>query len=203
MSEEILIDTSDENQPTPMKPAPELAHIHNLRVNVRDRYIYLEEIEGQTSEEIAMALDYFAHRGADPVNLRLNSPGGDVTEMFAIHDLIRTFPHGVRVTAYGEVCSAAVLLLACGTERAVTESCCLMWHEPKAGEEEGLGLRASKDRRAWEDWILTHWCELMARYTNNDAKWWQSLTEKKKAEYWLLGGQAIVDAGLADEVVRE
>ena len=39
----------------------------------------------------------------------------------------------------------------------------------------------------------------MAKHTPNDEKWWRMKTEKT-AEYWLLGGDKIVEAGLADRV---
>ena len=32
-----------------------------------------------------------------------------------------------------------------------------------------------------------------------DAKFWKQVTERK-AEYWLLGGQAMIDHGLADAI---
>jgi len=202
MEQTVVIQEGDGNSPIVL--APELQHIFNLRVNPQNGYIYMGEIEEDTDEDLAMALDYFAHSGIQEVTIRLNSPGGDVKSMFAIHDLIRTSPRDICVVGYGEICSAAVLILACAHRRVVMENCCLMSHEPKVtGDEDGLGLRAAKDRRQWEDWILTQWCELMARYTGKEAKWWKDLTEKKKAEYWLLGGKAIVEAGLADEVIHE
>jgi hypothetical protein len=40
----------------------------------------------------------------------------------------------------------------------------------------------------------------MAQYTPHSEKYWKLKTERK-AEYWLLGGKAIVDAGIADEVI--
>lgn len=202
MTEGIVLLSNDEDTRTLMI-APELAHIYNLRVNVKNRYIYMSEIEEDTDEELSMVLDYFAHTGMDEVTIRLNSPGGDVKSMFAIHDLIRTSPRDICVYGYGEICSAAVLILACAPRRVVSESCVLMSHESTVGESE-LGLRAAKERRKWEDWTHTWWCDLMARYTpdGQDAAWWRKKTEKT-AEYWLLGGKAIVEAGLADEVAHE
>jgi ATP-dependent Clp protease protease subunit len=185
------------------QPAPALRHINRLAVDVHERIVYLGEIEEGDGEWFAQAVN---HLDGVPGPLRtievwLNTPGGDVTAMFAIHDIIRSHPN-IRIHAYGQVCSAGVLLLACGHRRAVTESCVLMSHENRlGGDEEGLGLRAAKDRRKYEDWQHAWWCELMARYTPKDSAWWKRTTERQ-GEYWLLGGAAIVEAGLADEVVR-
>lgn len=201
LSETIKEAVEEANPPVIL--APELVHIRYLGVDVAARAIYVGEIEEDSPDTFAQALTYLAARGDAPVRLMLNTPGGDVTAMFALHDLIRTAPVPVHAFAYGEVVSAGVLLLACCHHRTVTESCVLMSHEATVGEETELGLRAAKDRRQWEDWSHTWWCELMARYTpdDKDAGWWKRKTERK-AEYWRLGGQQIVDEGLADEVRR-
>jgi ATP-dependent Clp protease protease subunit len=204
MEEDIFGETSEQEKTLKLLPAPELAHVQNLGVDVKNREVYLGEVEDETAEELAITLNYLAGLSGEPIKIWINSPGGDVTGMFAIHDLFRACPALIHTIGYGEIVSAAVLLLTCGHKRFVTESCVLMSHESTVEKDEGgLGLRAAKKRRAWEDWLQTYWCELMARYTpeDKDAKWWKRKTEND-AEYWLLGGQAIVDAGLADEVLR-
>lgn len=201
----IIDDTDDPTHGLKVVPAPRLAHVLELSVDPDRRTIYLGgEIEEETGDWFWTALDQLTEPWGDeqrrnaPVYIHLNTPGGDVTSMFAIHDAMRT--HGnVLVYAYGQVVSAGVLLLAAGHRRYVTESCVLMSHENTVGGDDGLGLRAAKDRRKWEDWMHTWWCELMGRYTPNEAAWWKRKTERQ-AEYWLLGGQEIVEAGLADYV---
>lgn len=176
--------------------APMLSHVVNLGVDWESRVIHLtEEITEATGAWFWTVLERLGC--AQPVEVHLNTPGGDEVSMFAIHDAIRR--HGaVTVTAYGQVCSAGVLILACGHERRVTPSTILMSHESTTSQAE-LGYRASKDRRKVDDWFHDYWCELMAKYTPQDAKWWRQTTERK-AEYWLLGGKAIVEAGIADIV---
>lgn len=185
-----------DEEPIKLVPAPVLAHLLNLSVDWEGRQVYLDgPIEEHTGPWFWTVLDAL---GPNPVVVHLNTPGGEEVAMFAIHDAIRK--HGdVTVIAYGQVCSAGVLLLACARHRKVTQSAILMSHESTTSQAD-LGYRASKARREVDDWFHEYWCELMGKYTPNDAKWWKSTTEKK-AEYWLLGGQAIVDAGLADVVI--
>lgn len=187
----------DESEDTKLIPAPMLAHVANMGVDWQERVIYLDgEIHEGTGPWFWLVLNRL---GTAPVNVHLNTPGGDEVSMFAIHDAIRR--HGaVQVTAYGQVCSAGVLILACAHSRAVTPSTILMSHESTTSQGE-LGYRAAKDRRKVDDWFHEYWCELMGRYTPNDAKWWKATTEKK-AEFWLLGGEAIVQAGIADFVTQ-
>lgn len=187
----------DESEDTKLIPAPMLAHIANTGVDWQRRVIYLDgEIGEHTGPWFWLVLDRLGT--GDIVEVHLNTPGGDEVSMFAIHDAIRH--HGlVTVKAYGQVCSAGVLLLACAKLRLVTASTILMSHESTTSQGE-LGYRAAKDRRKVDDWFHEYWCELMGRYTPNDAKWWKATTERK-AEYWLLGGEAIVQAGIADSVI--
>jgi ATP-dependent protease ClpP protease subunit len=186
----------DESEEVKLLPAPAIAHVANMGVDWQRRVVYLDgEIDESTGSWFWLVLDRL---GPDPLEVHLNTPGGDEVSMFAIHDAIRR--HGqITVVAYGQVCSAGVLLLACAQTRLVTPSTILMSHESTTTQGE-LGYRAAKDRRKVDDWFHEYWCELMGRYTPNDAKWWKATTEKK-AEFWLLGGQSIVEAGIADRVV--
>jgi len=178
-------------------PAPELAHVINLGINWKTRTIHLGgEISTESGEWFWTVLDYL---GADPVKIHMTTPGGDVDSMYSIHDAIRR--HGnVTMTAYGQCCSAGVLLLACAHTRLVTESLIWMSHESNGYAGGDLGYRAAKDRRKVDDFQHEYWAELMSRYTPEDAAWWKRKTERQ-AEYWLLGGQAVVDAGCADRVI--
>jgi ATP-dependent Clp protease protease subunit len=198
---DLLGGLTPENLDDLLLPAPVLSHITRTRVDLESRIIYLGDIEDGCSEWIAQALVRMNMRSTiTPITLFLNTPGGSVLDMFAIHDLIRTNPASVCTYGYGWVASAGVLLLAAGKRRTVTESCVLMSHENRGGGDSDLRLSEAKDRRKWEDWNHQHWCDLMARYTpGKDAAWWSRTTDRK-AEYWLLGGDAIVAAGLADVV---
>lgn len=193
MADVLLLQNEDEVQ---LQAAPMLSHVINLGVDWEHRTIHLTEVIEDVSGSWFWTV--LEHMGPDPVQVHLCTPGGDEVAMFAIHDAIRR--HGnVNVIAYGQVCSAGVLILAAGHRRGVTPSTILMSHESTSASGE-LGYRAAKDRRKVDDWFHEYWCELMGRYTPNDAKWWKQTTERK-AEYWLLGGEAIVAAGIADFVV--
>lgn len=186
----------DDEEEIALVPAPRLAHELNLGIDWTDRTIHLtDEIDTDTGSWIWQLLERWA---GEPVSIHMTTPGGDVDSMFQIHDAIRR--HGaVTVTSYGQCCSAGVLILACAHSRLVSE--CLVWmsHESTAASGE-LGYRASKDRRKVDDWMHVYWAELMGRYTPRDADWWKRKTERQ-AEYWLLGGQSVVDAGCADRVI--
>jgi ATP-dependent protease ClpP protease subunit len=73
-----------------------------------------------------------------------------------------------------------------------------MSHEPSVSGEE-LRYSEAKQRRQWTDWIHKRWIELMARHTPQDEAFWKRTTERT-AEYWKLGGEDIIAAGLADGI---
>lgn len=194
----IILGHEDEQRSPPiLHPAPALAHVLDSGVDIFQRVVHLgEEFDGESGTWFATVV---RHLGPAPIDVYLNSPGGSVESMFAIHDIIRW--HGnVRVFAYGEVASAAVLILACAHERRVSPSTFVMSHELRF-EDEDMGRRADKDRRKWKDWVHAYWCELMGRYTKRDSTWWKS--HDRGGEVYWLGGEAIVADGLADRVIPE
>ncbi len=180
---------------------PETVLIHHSGVDEQHRTIWVcGEIDGDLAD---LTAQFFHVIGTAPATMWINSPGGDVSAMFAIYDIMRMPGRNICTIGFGEVASAAVLLLAAGHKRMVTENVVVMSHEPSFSAEEGetVGLRAARERRKWEDWTHARWAELMARHTRQEPAWWRRITERK-AEYWLLGGDAVVEAGLADEVIR-
>ena len=187
-------------------PRTEFGHTVNLDLDPKTREIFITEIEEDFGAWFTKAFRHLLKQSRDPITIWLNTPGGDTTSMLVFHDLVRTSPAEVTVIGVGQICSAGVLMLACCHKRLVTENCVLMSHESRDEDAPGLLHSESKDRRKWADWMHDHWFELMARYTRphnpeSNVTFWRKVTEKR-AEYWILGGQAIVECGVADEVYR-
>ena len=184
-------------------PAPPLTHTIDLQVNYAQRTIYMDEIEDASGQWFAMILGEFGAESLEPVTLMLNTPGGDVTSMFAIVDLMRASPIPVHTVGYGQVCSAGVLMLASGElgHRSVTDSCMWMAHESWGfGSDGTMGITAAKSRRIADDYCESQWTRKMAEVTPHSSDYWAEKIAGSK-EFWLLGGEAIVKGGVADRVV--
>ena len=189
--------------------APKLRHLLDLSVFERTREIFVsEEITEEFGSWFRVVLRYLEAQSHEPITIWIDTPGGDEVSMFAFYDAVTGSPCEVTTVGSGEICSAGVLMLACGSpgHRLVTENCVLMSHEGGRGGAAAATLRHSeaKDRRKFEDWSQAHWFELMARHTalvneERDAAFWKSITNRK-AEYWLLGGEAIIADGIADHI---
>jgi ATP-dependent protease ClpP protease subunit len=171
-----------------------------LNFDAATRTIWIDgEIDtefGTWFRKMVWTLEQASH---DPITVWLNTPGGDVPSMFAFYDAVVATPCEVTIIGCGEVISAGVLMLVCGDRRLVTENCVLMSHQGADFESGGLNYKEMLERKKYWDWTMTQWNYLMARHTPYDAQYWKAITSKK-AEFWLLGGRAIKDHGLADDL---
>lgn len=197
---EGLIEIDDSNSP---KPVPELTYIQNMGADVGRRELYvMDEIDEEFGLWFTTAIRYLERKSHEPITIWLSTPGGSVESMFTFHDLVRASPCEITIIATGQVCSAGVLMLACGHKRLVTESTILMSHRSHDSMEGNLEQMESYLKVM--KWGEEHWAELMDRYTPDfvdgkarDQRHWFQLG-KKNAEWWIMGSKAIVKEGLAD-----
>lgn len=201
--EDVVIALEDLQNPV---PAPELTHIQNMNVNLKTRELFVAgDITTEFGDWFTCVMRYLESLSSDPIVIWLNTPGGDVSSMFTFHDLVRASTCEVITIGTGQVCSAGVLMLACGNKRLVTESAILMSHR---SEDHITGnLEQMEAQIKVVKWSEEHWAVLMDRYTDEtgpdgrsrDAKYWFQLG-KKSAEWWITGGAAILAEGIADEI---
>jgi ATP-dependent Clp protease protease subunit len=69
------------------------------------------------------------------VSLYINSPGGDMTALFAIHDTMQYIAPDVATICVGQACSAAAVLLAAGApgKRSALPNSRVLIHQPHGG----------------------------------------------------------------------
>lgn len=162
-----------------------MAHINELRLIGE----LTPELYQSFSEEFDEALL------DEPLYIELNSEGGDVHVALAITSKIRRWPGKVHITAYGNVASAAVLILASGTNRSMAKEAWVMVHEDGC-EFEGRVTkleRHAKHQRRMED----QWNALLAERTKASAEVWAQL--HKESTY--LNPEQCLELGLIDEIV--
>ncbi|WP_433338595.1 ATP-dependent Clp protease proteolytic subunit [Spirillospora sp. CA-294931] len=100
-----------------------------------ERIVFLgTPVDDTTANDVTAQL--LALEGMDPdrpVNLYINSPGGSLTAMMAIHDTMRYIKPEIETTCVGQAGSAAAILLAAGTpgRRAALVSSRILLHEPE------------------------------------------------------------------------
>jgi ATP-dependent Clp protease protease subunit len=69
------------------------------------------------------------------ISIYINSPGGDITALFAIYDTMRFVKNDISTFCYGQAASAAAVLLAAGThgKRFALPHARVLIHQPYGG----------------------------------------------------------------------
>ena len=71
------------------------------------------------------------------ISLYINSPGGDMTGLFAVHDTMQYITPDVATICVGQACSAAAVLLAAGApgKRSALPNARVLIHQPHGGAQ--------------------------------------------------------------------
>jgi ATP-dependent Clp protease protease subunit len=163
---------------------------------LRQRTLLLTgEINRRSSQRLVAELLLLAAEGPkEPINLFINSPGGDADAGFAIFDVIRFIEPPVKAVCAGLTASAAVIvLLACPKERRLSlPNARFLIHQPSTGirgsaadiqieASEILKLRENGDKLISDETGQS--IERVKKDTHRN--YWMSASEAK--EYGLVG----------------
>jgi ATP-dependent Clp protease protease subunit len=106
---------------------------------LEDRIVFLgTAIDDQIADVIvAQLLHLEAESPGKDIALYINSPGGDMTGLFAIYDTMQYIGSDVATICVGQACSAAAVLLAAGApgKRAVLPNSRVLIHQPHGGAQ--------------------------------------------------------------------
>lgn len=133
---------------------------------LRDRVVFLGgEIDGDLANAVVAQLLVLEAEDPDrDVALYVNSPGGDITAMFAIHDTIEAIHPDVATWCIGQAASAAAVLLAAGArgKRHALPNARVLLHQPHGGmqgQSEDIRIHAGeivRQRRQMEELLARH-----------------------------------------------
>jgi ATP-dependent Clp protease protease subunit len=106
---------------------------------LRERIVFLgSAIDDQVANLIVAQLLFLEAEDPDkPINLYINSPGGDMIGLFAVHDTMQFLHAPVATTCIGQAASAAAVLLAAGEPgmRATLPNARVLIHQPHGGAQ--------------------------------------------------------------------
>ncbi|WP_207825210.1 head maturation protease, ClpP-related [Brevundimonas pondensis] len=146
---------------------------------------------GVTAKKVASQLRAIT----GPVEVQINSPGGDMFEGFAIYNVLREHPHEVTVKVMGMAASAASIITMAGDRIEIGASSFIMIHNCWV-----LAFGNRNDLRELADWLAPFdqaMCDVYVAHTGQDAK---TVAKMLDDETWLSGSQAI-DKGFADALL--
>ena len=103
-------------------------------LDYEDSVIFInDEINDHTLTDFIIRMRSLLQHRKDktaPVNLMINSPGGDIYEMFGIIDYLETLDVKVNTICRGRAFSAAAIILTCGTgTRMMSKRSKVLFHQ--------------------------------------------------------------------------
>jgi len=138
---------------------------------LRERVVFLGgEMDAELANVVvAQLLVLEAESPERDIAMYINSPGGDVTALFAIYDTMQAVRPDVATWCIGQAASAAAVLLAAGAagKRYALPNARVLLHQPHGGmqgQSEDIRIHASemlRQRRLME--------EILARHTGQDV----------------------------------
>lgn len=131
------------------------------------------------------------------INIYINSPGGDITALFAIYDTMRYVKADITTICFGQAASAAAVLLAAGTpgKRLALPHARVLLHQPwgsGSGQATDIEIQAReilRMRDLLEDILVEHTGQpkdKLKRDTDRD---------------FVLSAQEAKEYGIIDEVI--
>ena len=153
--------------------------------------------EGITASDVAALLK---DAGPGPLNVRINSGGGDVFDGVAIHSLISRHPGPVSVYVDGLAASAASFIMLAGDTVYAPKNAFVMIHDAMTMPYgNSTTLRTAADLL---DQVSGTIAEMYADRAGEDVAYWrEQMTANGEDGTW-FNGQEAYDAGLVDEVIK-
>lgn len=136
-------------------------------------------------------------QSSDPINLIINSDGGDVYEALGMIDYIQSLNVKVNTICRGRAMSAAALLLCSGTGiRASSKNSTIMFHEMSSGiYGKSSDMKANVQHMEKLEEIIVN---IMSQNSNKDGKFWKEKTIK---DYYLSAEEAL-QLGVIDKIIE-
>jgi len=166
---------------------------------LKDRIVFLGTPIDDTVSNLVMAqLIHLESEDPDKdINLYINSPGGDITSLFAVYDTMKYIKSDVSTIVMGQAASAAAVLLAAGAKgkRYALPHSRVLIHQPHGGAQ---GQAVDIEIQAKE--ILRYrqlLDEILAEHTGQPIEKIKADTDRD----FIMTAEQAKDYGLIDEVI--
>jgi ATP-dependent Clp protease protease subunit len=166
---------------------------------LRERIVFLGTPIDDTVANLIMA-QLLHLESEDPdkdINLYINSPGGEITALFAIYDTMQFVKPDVATFCMGQAASAAAVLLAAGTagKRFALPHSRVLLHQPyggAAGQAADIEIQA-KEILKMRDLLNT----IIAHHTGQDVEKVRRDTDRD----FIMSADEAKEYGILDEVI--
>jgi len=166
---------------------------------LRENIIFLgTPINDDIANVVCAQILFLESESADKdISLYINSPGGDITALFAIYDTLKYVKNEISTFCYGQAASAAAVLLAAGTKgkRFALPHARILIHQPyggAAGQATDIELQAKEILRMRD--LLN---QMLALDTSQPIEKIQKDTDRD----FIMSADEAKDYGIIDEVI--
>ena len=167
---------------------------------LKDNIIFLQTpIDDTVASVICAQLIHLESENPDKdINIYINSPGGDVTSLFAIYDTMQFIKNDIATICLGQAASAAAVLLAAGTKgkRLALPHSRVLLHQPYGqvgyGQVTDLEIAAKEILRMRE--LLE---EILALHTGQTIERVHNDTDRD----FVMEANEAIEYGIIDDVL--
>jgi ATP-dependent Clp protease protease subunit len=166
---------------------------------LRERIVFLGTAldESVANLLIAQLLHLEGEDVDKPVNLYINSPGGDMTALFAVYDAMQFLGPPIHTVCVGQAASAAAVLLAAGApgHRSALPNARVLIHQPHGGAQ---GQSSDMEIAVREMVVMRdRMIDILAERTNQTR---ERVATDIDRDY-ILRGEDAVAYGMVDEII--
>jgi ATP-dependent Clp protease protease subunit len=166
---------------------------------LRERIIFLGTPVDDTVANLVCAQMLFleSEEPDKDIHLYINSPGGDITALFAIYDTLKFVKADVSTFCFGQAASAAAVLLAAGAngKRFALPHARILLHQPWGGVE---GQASDIELQAKE---ILRMRDLLTGLLAEDTGQTQEKVAKDTDRDFIMTAEEAVTYGIIDEVI--
>ena len=166
---------------------------------LNERIVFLgTPIDDNVSNLIMAQLLHLESEDPDKdINLYINSPGGDITALFAIYDTMQYVKCDVSTTVMGQAASSAAVLALAGAKgkRFALPHSRILLHQPHGGAE---GQAVDIEIQARE---MTRYRKLLERLIAEHTGQPLETVSRDTDRDFILTAEAAVEYGVVDEII--
>lgn len=163
-----------------------------------NRYIISGEINSDITKDFLNFHTNCVKNGTTEVLLYINSPGGNISDMMTIVNLIDSGEIIYHTVAMGQACSAACMITAFGTFRWATEETIFLFHD--ALFLTGGNVRQMEESISAQKPFLDKVIEKFSSKTNRSKEFWMESAYSKITHDFYFDSKEALEYGLIDFV---
>jgi ATP-dependent Clp protease protease subunit len=164
---------------------------------VQERIIFIDDVidDDLANGVIAQLLYLDSLDKKKPINIYINTLGGNVYSGLAIYDIAEKITAPIRTVAMGKCCSMGVPLMLMGSERCATKRAKFMIHQVSGGTQGQLtdmkiSLKEADDLEK----------ELYTIISERTGKSYEQIAKDCDRDYWLNAEEAL-EYGIINKIL--